>query len=56
MIYMLYILAMGPMSATGIYNPQVVDRHNRCIVEPGTFEALYCPTPATPHRPYRKKR
>lgn len=56
MTYMLFILAMGPMSAAGIYNPQVVDRHNRCIVEPGTFEALYCPAPATPaHRPHGKR-
>ena len=55
MTYMLFILAMGPMSAAGIYNPQVVDRHNRCIVEPGTFDALYCPAPVAPAHPHRKK-
>ena len=56
MTYMLFILAMGPMSAAGIYNPQVVDRHNRCIVEPGSFDALYCPAPTTiPAHPHRKR-
>jgi hypothetical protein len=55
MTYMLFILAMGPMSAAGIYNPQVT-HHGRCIVEPGTFDALYCPAPAAPpHHPHGKK-
>src|SRR6266542_3368135 len=56
MTYILFILAMGPMSSTGIYNPQVT-HHGRCIVEPGTFDALYCPAPAAPaHLPHGKKR
>jgi hypothetical protein len=55
MTYMLFILAMGPMSAAGIYNPQVT-HHGRCIVEPGTLDALYCPAPAAPpHHPHGKK-
>jgi hypothetical protein len=56
MTYILFILAMGPMSATGIYNPQVVDRHHRCLAEPGSFEAIYCSTIApTPHPRWAKK-
>lgn len=47
-------LAMGPMAATGIYNPPVV-QHGRCIAEPGTFDALYCPAPtAAPHGKKRR--
>ena len=34
------ILAMGPMSAAGIYNPEVM-RNNKCIAEPGSMNALY---------------
>jgi hypothetical protein len=53
MTYILVMLAMGPLAATGIYNPQVMHLH-RCIVEPGTFDALYCPAPAAPpHHPHR---
>jgi len=51
MIYMFAILLSGPLAATGIYNPPVV-RHHHCIVEPGTFDALYCPAPAEP--PHKK--
>lgn len=57
MTYMLFILAMGPMSAAGIYNPQVVDRHHHCIAEPGSFEAIYCSSATVepaPH-PHHKK-
>ena len=55
MSYIFFILAMGPMSAAGIYSPQVT-HHNRCIVEPGTFDALYCPAPAAPPaHPHHKK-
>ena len=35
------ILAVPFLSATGIYNPPVV-QHGRCIAEPGTFNALFC--------------
>ena len=43
------------LSLTGIYNPQVM-HHNRCIAEPGSFDALYCvaAAPATPpHHTHR---
>ena len=35
------ILAVPFLSASGIYNPPVV-QHGRCIAEPGTFNALFC--------------
>ena len=41
MSYMFLILAMGPLAATGIYNPQVM-RHGHCIAEPGSVAALSC--------------
>ena len=47
MTYILAILLVGPLAATGIYNPQVV-HHARCIAEPGSFDALYCPAPPAP--------
>ena len=50
------ILAMGPMSAAGIYNPEVM-RNNKCIAEPGSMNALYCkPQPEKPRYSMRKKR
>jgi hypothetical protein len=53
MTYIFAILAMGPLAALGIYNPQVM-HHGRCIAEPGSFYALYCPAPAAPpHHPAR---
>ena len=47
MTFMVMILSVGLLSATGIYNPQVM-RDGHCIAEPGTFDALYCPAPAAP--------
>jgi hypothetical protein len=47
MTYMFIILAMGPLAAMGIYNPQVM-HHGRCMAEPGTINALYCPAPVAP--------
>jgi hypothetical protein len=52
------ILGLSLLAATGIYNPQVM-HHGRCIAEPGTVAALYCPAPAAPaapshHRHHRK--
>lgn len=56
MTVILYMLAMGPLAATGIYDPQVM-HHGRCIAEPGTFYALHCPAPAAPpHHRHGKKR
>ena len=37
-------MLVGPLTATGIYNPPVM-HHGRCIAEPGSFDALYCPAP-----------
>jgi hypothetical protein len=51
-------LVMPILAATGLYNPQVVDRHHHCIAEPGTVEALYCPAPAAatpPHHSHVKR-
>lgn len=50
------ILAVPFLSATGIYNPDVM-KNGRCIAEPGSFNALYCPAPSAkaPHRSYRQK-
>jgi len=48
------ILAVTFLSATGLYNPQVM-HHHRCIAEPGTLDALYCVSApaAPPHHPHR---
>ena len=54
MSVIVFLLAMGPMAALGIYNPQVV-HHGHCIAEPGSIDALYCPAPAAPaHHPHAK--
>jgi hypothetical protein len=55
MTYMFLILAMGPLAATGIYNPQVM-HHRHCIAEPGSINALYCPAPATTAPPHHRHR
>jgi hypothetical protein len=44
-------LAMPILAATGLYNPQVVDRHHHCVAEAGSIQALYCPAPAAPAAP-----
>jgi hypothetical protein len=51
MSFLAVFLSAGLLSATGIYNPQVM-RHNHCIAEPGSFDAIYCPAPPapSPHR------
>jgi hypothetical protein len=53
------IMAVPFLSATGIYNPPVM-QHGRCIAEPGTFDALYCPAPTVQKqadlRKYRARR
>ena len=49
----LVIMSVPFLSATGIYNPQVM-RHGHCIAEPGSFDALYCPAPsAAPSQHHR---
>lgn len=57
MTYILAILAVGPLAAMGIYNPPVM-HHHRCIAEPGSFDALYCPgqsESAAPRRRHAKR-
>jgi hypothetical protein len=49
MSFIFMIMAVPFLSATGIYNPQVM-HHGHCIAEAGTFDALYCPAPAAPPR------
>ena len=54
--FILAIMSVPFLMATGIYNPKVV-HHGRCIAEPGSFNALFCPPDAEPaYRPHRKKR
>jgi hypothetical protein len=49
MSFIFMIMAVPFLYATGIYNPPVT-HHGRCVAEPGTFDALYCPAPtAAPH-------
>ena len=55
MSYILMIMAVPFLSATGIYNPPVM-QHGRCVAEPGTFDALYCPAPSAPQgKKYRAR-
>jgi hypothetical protein len=52
MSFLFIILAMGPLAALGIYNPPVVHHSPaRCIAQPGSIDALYCPAPAAPTKP-----
>ena len=49
------IMAVPFLAATGIYDPPVM-HDGRCIAEPGSFDALYCPAPeAPPHHRRAKK-
>jgi hypothetical protein len=54
MTYILMIMAVPWLTATGIYNPPVM-RHGHCIAQPGGFDALYCSSAATPEHPRAKK-
>ena len=53
----LLIMSVPWLAATGIYNPHVM-HHGRCIAEPGSFDALYCPAPeaAVPHHKKHARR
>ena len=55
MTYILALILVGPLSATGIYNPKVM-HHGHCIAQPGSFDALYCPAPETPPKRRHSKR
>ena len=54
MSFIFMIMAVPFLYATGIYNPPVM-HHGRCIAEPGSFDALYCPAPAAPPHQHGKK-
>jgi hypothetical protein len=55
MSFIIAIMSVPFLTATGIYNPQVM-HHGRCIAEPGSFAALYCPAPEPPAQYRRGKR
>ena len=64
MTFIIAIMAVPWLAATGIYNPPVM-RHGHCIAQPGSFDALYCqatlktfcPAPSeTPNQRPRRKR
>lgn len=55
MSFIVAIMAVPWLTATGIYNPPVM-QHGRCIAEPGGFHALFCPAPETPAQRPRRKR
>ena len=56
MTFIIAIMSVPFLFATGIYSPKVM-HHGRCVAEPGSFDALYCPAPETPtYRLHRKKR
>jgi hypothetical protein len=56
MSFIIAFMAAPWLAATGIYNPQVVDRHHRCIAEPGSFDAIYCSSAAEPVKPPHSKK
>jgi hypothetical protein len=57
MSLLFFIVAMGPLAALGIYNPPVVHHSPaRCIAEPGSIAALYCPAPTAPAAAPRHRR
>ena len=55
MSFIFMIMAVPFLSATGIYNPQVM-HHGHWIAEPGSFDALYCSASAEAAPHYRKYR
>ncbi|HZP08443.1 hypothetical protein [Methyloceanibacter sp.] len=56
MSYIFAIMLAPWLAATGVYNPQVVDRHHRCTAEPGSFDAIYCSSASVDTAPHLKKR
>ena len=55
MSFIFMIMAVPFLYATGIYNPPVM-HHGRCIAQPGSFDALYCPASVEPAPHYKKYR
>jgi hypothetical protein len=54
MSFIIAIMSVPFLMATGIYNPKVV-HHGYCVAQPGSFNALFCPPDAKPHPRYRTK-
>jgi hypothetical protein len=56
MTYILAIMSVPLLTATGIYDPHVM-RKGRCLAEPGSYYALWCPAPpeAPPYRKHRRR-
>jgi hypothetical protein len=52
--YILALISVPLLTATGIYDPPVM-RHGRCVAEPGSFAALYCPAPEEPRSHTRRR-
>jgi hypothetical protein len=54
--YILGIMAVPVLSATGIYDPEVM-KNGRCIAEPGSVHALFCAgkVETAPKYRYKKK-
>jgi hypothetical protein len=40
MSFLIAFVAAPWLAARGIYNPQVIDRHHRCLAEPGSFDGF----------------
>jgi hypothetical protein len=55
MSFIIAIMSVPFLMATGIYDPQVM-RHGRCIAKPGSFDALYCVAATEPTRHQRRRK
>ena len=53
--YILAIMSVPVLSATGIYNPEVM-KNGRCIAEPGSVHALFCAGQEETAPKYRTKK
>jgi hypothetical protein len=54
MTFIIAILSVPFLYATGIYSPKVV-HHGRCIAQPGSFDALFLPSTQDTAIVHRKK-
>jgi hypothetical protein len=44
MSFIFAIMSVPFFQATGLYSPKVM-QHGRCVAEPGSYYALFCPAP-----------
>jgi hypothetical protein len=56
MSFIIAIMSVPLLMGSGVYNPKVM-HHGRCIAEPGSYYALFCPAPEPPanRRRYGKR-